>query len=160
MKLRILPIIIFVFIVLFFFKPFLFENKLPIPSDTIVGLYHPFRDLFSKNYPNGIPFKNSLITDPVRQQYPWRDLAISIANKFEPPIWNPYSFSGTPLLANFQSAVFYPFNLLFFILPFNIGWSVLILLQPLLAGIFLYWYLRNLSIHRLASFLGSLVFAF
>jgi len=160
MKHRILPIVLFIFIVLFFFKPFLFENKLPIPSDTIVGLYHPFRDLFSKDYPNGIPFKNFLITDPVRQQYPWRDLVISIIKKFELPLWNPYNFSGTPLLANLQSAIFYPFNLVFFILPFNIGWSVLILMQPLLAGIFLYWYLRNLSIHRIASFLGSLVFAF
>ena len=160
MKLGILPIALFVFIVLFFFKPFFLENKLPIPSDTIVGLYHPFRDLFSKDYPNGIPFKNSLITDPVRQQYPWRELAITALKKFELPLWNPYNFSGVPLLANFQSAVFYPFNLLFFILPINIGWSVLIMLQPLLAGIFLYSYLRNLSMHRLASFLGSLVFAF
>ena len=160
MKLINLPIILFIFVVLFFFKPFLFENKLPTPSDTIVGLYHPFRDLFSKDYPNGIPFKNFLITDPVRQQYPWRELAIATLKKLELPLWNPYNFSGTPLLANLQSAVFYPFNLLLFILPFNIGWSVLIILQPLLAGIFLYWYLRNLSVHRIASFLGSNVFAF
>src|SRR3989344_5465144 len=82
-----------------FFWQFIFRGLLPIPSDTIVGLYHPFRDLYAKDYPNGIPFKNFLITDPVRQQYPWRELAISIEKKLELPLWNPYSLSGTPLLA-------------------------------------------------------------
>src|SRR3990172_7137742 len=132
MKLSILPIVLFIFLVLFFFKPVLFENKLPIPSDTIIGLYHPFRDLFSKDYPNGIPFKNSLITDPVRQQYPWRELAISLEKKFELPLWNPYNLSGTPLLANMQSGALYPLNVLFFIFPFSLAWSLLIIFEPVL----------------------------
>lgn len=143
-----------------FFAPFWLKGLLPIPSDTIVGLYHPFRDLYAKNYPNGIPFKNFLITDPVRQTYPWRELSISMLKKPELPLWNPYGFSGTPLLANFQSAVFYPFNLALFIFPFSLGWSILIFLQPLLAGIFLYFYLSNLSLNRSASFLGAFVFVF
>src|SRR3990167_6132233 len=142
MKLGILPIALFVFIVLFFFKPFFLENKLPIPSDTIVGLYHPFRDLFSKDYPNGIPFKNSLITDPVRQQYPWRELVVSLEKKFDLPFWNPYSFSGTPLLGNMQSAALYPLNILFIFFPFNTAWIILIILGPLLGGLFLYYYLN------------------
>ena len=84
---------------------------MPIPSDTIIGLYHPFRDLFAKQYPNGVPYKNYLITDPVRQEYPWRYLEVSIENIGQLPLWNPYTFGGSPLLANFQSAVFYPFNI-------------------------------------------------
>jgi len=158
--LKLLPIILFVASVLYFFKPFIFENKLPIPADTIIGLYHPFRDLYSEDYPNGIPFKNFLITDPVRQQYVWRELAISLEKKLELPLWNPYSFSGTPLLANMQSAIFYPFNILFFLLPFEIAWSILIMLQPLLAGIFLYLYLNNLKTNKWASLLGAIAFSF
>src|SRR3989344_8688992 len=160
MKLGILPIALFVFIVLFFFKPFFLENKLPIPSDTIVGLYHPFRDLFSKDYPNGIPFKNSLITDPVRQQYPWRELAVSLEKKFQLPLWNPYNSSGTPLLANVQSASFYPLNILLFIMPFAIGWSLIILLGPLASALFLFLYLDNLKLNKLASLLGAFAFSF
>lgn len=149
-----------VLIVLIFFWQFLVKGLLPIPADTIIGLYHPFRDLYSKEYPNGIPFKNFLITDPVRQQYPWRELSINALKKFELPLWNPYAFAGTPLMANFQSAVFYPFNILFLIFSFNTAWSILILTQPLLAGVFLYFYLDNLKLNRLASLLGFCVFSF
>ena len=134
---KIIPFAIVVLIPFIFFWQFFIKGLLPIPSDTIIGLYHPFRDLYAKDYPRGIPFKNFLITDPVRQQYPWKELAINIEKNWELPIWNPYNFSGTPLLANFQSAVFYPLNILFFILPFSFSWSLFILLAPILAGIFL-----------------------
>ena len=154
------PILVIILAVIIFFRPFLFEGKLPIPSDTIIGLYHPFRDLYAKDYPRGIPFKNFLITDPVRQQYPWRELAVDVLKKSQLPLWNPYSMAGYPLLGNVQSAALYPLNILFFLIPFSAAWSILIFLQPLLAGIFLYLYLRNLNIRKEASLLGSISFAF
>src|SRR5882762_8271595 len=95
--------VLFVLIVALFAYTFLLYGKLPIPSDTIIGLYHPYRDLYAKEFPNGIPYKNFLITDPVRQQYPWRWLAIDLEKIGKLPLWNPYSFSGTPLLGNMQS---------------------------------------------------------
>jgi hypothetical protein len=145
---------------LLFFKALFLQVKLPIPSDTIVGLYYPFRDLFLKTNPNGIPYKNFLITDSVRQQIPWKELVITAEKNFNLPLWNPYNFAGTPLLANFQSGAFYPFNIIFFVLPFNTSWSLLILLQPLLAGIFLYFYLDNLKLNKAASLLGAITFSF
>jgi len=157
---RLFPIIFFSLITVIFFKSFFFQFKLPIPSDTIVGLYHPFRDLYEKEYPRGIPFKNFLITDPVRQQFPWRELSISLEKKLELPLWNPYNFSGSPLLANFQSAPFYPLNLLFLILSFETAWSFLIVSQVILALAFMFLYLRNLKISLISAILGSIVFAF
>ncbi len=159
-KKNLLFLSVFVITALFFFNPFILKGKLPIPSDTIIGLYHPFRDLYAKEYPNGIPFKNFLITDPVRQQYPWRKLSIDIEKKLQLPIWNPYSMTGTPLLGNFQAAVFYPLNVFLFVLPYNLGWSSLVVLQVLLAGIFMYFYLEYLKLNKWASLLGSLCFAF
>lgn len=160
MKNYLLPISLLIFTIMAFFSPFLVTGKFPIPSDTIVGLYHPFRDLYSKSYPRGIPFKNFLITDPVRQQYPWRNLAIEKLRNFELPLWNPYSLSGTPLLANMQSASFYPLNLTFFLFPFKYAWSLNVILQPLLGGIFLYLYLKNLRLNLFACLLSSTAFAF
>ena len=157
---KIFPFLILGFFVCLFFWQFLTKGLLPIPSDTIIGLYHPFRDLYAKDYPNGIPFKNFLITDPVRQQYPWRELVISLEKKFQLPLWNSYNFSGTPLLANFQSATFYPLNFLFFMMPFVIGWSLIIFLGPLLSGIFLFLYLDNLKLSKWASVLGAITFSF
>ncbi|PIZ99051.1 MAG: hypothetical protein COX78_02350, partial [Candidatus Levybacteria bacterium CG_4_10_14_0_2_um_filter_35_8] len=72
MKNKLFPTSLFVIITLIFFWPFVLQNKLPIPADTIVGMYHPYRDFYTNSYPRGVPFKNSLITDPVRQQYPWK----------------------------------------------------------------------------------------
>src|SRR5258708_1462881 len=131
-----------------------------IPADDIVGLYHPFRDLYAKDYPNGVSYKNFLITDPVRQQYPWKSLVMDLEKKFEFPLWNPYEFSGTPLLANFQSASFYFFNRLFLVFPFNLSWSLLIVSQNLLTLIFMYFFLLNFKLNKQAALLGSLTFAF
>jgi len=160
MKIKLLFLSLIFILVSVFFKDFIIHNKLPIPSDTIVGLYYPFRDSYFKTNPNGLPYKNFLVTDPVRQQYPWKYLSIDQIKSLNIPLWNPYNFSGTPLLANFQSAVFYPFNFLFFIIPFHISWSILIFIQPLLAGIFMFFYLNNLKLNKTASFLGSLSFSF
>jgi hypothetical protein len=158
--LKYLPLTLVFLAVVYFAAPFILQHKLPIPTDTIVGLYHPFRDLYATDYPRGIPYKNFLITDPVRQQYPWRMLAIELLKHASLPLWNPYSMSGMPLLANIQSAAFYPLNILFLLLPFSDAWSFLILLQPLLAGLFLFFYLRNLRISPWAAALGAIAFAF
>ncbi len=147
------------FTVIIFFRPFILQSKLPIPSDTIVGLYHPFRDLYSKENPRGIPFKNFLITDPVRQQYPWRWISVEIEKRGYFPLWNPYTMAGAPLLASMQPASLYPLNILFFLMPFSLAWSILIFLEMILAGIFLFIYLDSLKLNRVASLFGSLTFA-
>lgn len=157
---KILPFFILTAITIIFFWQMFFKGLSPIPSDTIVGLYYPFRDIYAKTNPNGLPYKNFLITDPVRQTYPWRNLAVRLEKQSQLPLWNPYNFAGTPLFANFQSAAFYPFNILFFILPFSLSWSLLIFLGPLMAGIFLYIYLDNLKIRKEASILGAISFSF
>ena len=142
---------------LIIFHPFIISGKLPIPADTIVGLYHPWRDFYSKNFPSGIPFKNFQITDSVRQQYPWRFLATQQVKEKELPKWNPYSFVGTPLLANFQTAMFYPPNILYFIFnDFSGVWGIQVILQTVLGGIFIYLYLRSLKLRNEAAVLGTL----
>lgn len=65
-----------------------------------------------------------------------------------------------PLLGNLQSALLYPLNIFLFLLPFQLGWSILVFLQPLLAGLFLYAYLIKLNVRREASLFGAITFAF
>lgn len=153
------PLFFLLFVLLFFYPTFL-NGKLPMPSDTIVGLYHPFRDYFSSQYPNGIPFKNFLITDPVRQQFPWRYESISQIKEGSFPFWNPYNGSGTPLFGNLQSAVLYPFNLLSLVVSFPYFWTVIIFIQPLLSGLFFYLYVKNLGLKENAALFGALVLSF
>lgn len=160
MKLKILPVLILTILILSFFYQASLFGKMPLPTDTIVGLYHPYRDLYAKNYPNGIPYKNSLITDPVRQSYPWKYLAVTNLKNNTLPLWNPYNLTGTPLLANFQTAAFYPLNILFILFDFNKAWTIFILLQQLLAGIFMYLFAKSLNLNRTSSFLSALSYTF
>ncbi|OGG06427.1 hypothetical protein A3D05_04580 [Candidatus Gottesmanbacteria bacterium RIFCSPHIGHO2_02_FULL_40_24] len=153
-------LILFCTVVTFFYFPFFLYGKLPVAADTIVGMYHPFRDNIWDGFRAGVPFKNYLITDPVRQQYVWRELAVDQMKKGQLPVWNPYSFSGTPLLANIQASAFYPLNILFFFLPFSLAWSWQIIISAFLAGIFMYLYLRNKNISPPASFIGAISFSF
>lgn len=152
--------IIFVIICAIFFYPTIIEGKLPVPTDTLIGLYHPWRDLYAATNPRGVPYKNFLITDPIRQQIPWRKLVVDSFKQGKLPSWNPYSFSGTPLVANIQAAPWYPLNIIFLFTPFYIAWTVLIIIQPCLAALFLYLYLRNKKIFLPVAAFAGLAWAF
>lgn len=156
----IVAIICFVIIIGIFFSSTIFQGKLPVPSDSLVGLYHPFRDYYANTNPRGVPFKNFLITDPVRQQIPWRKVVIDQWKDGRIPAWNPFSFSGASLTGNIQAGVFYPLNIIFFLLPFTTAWAVLIMLEPLLAGLFIYIFLRHKKLSTGASLLGALSWSF
>jgi hypothetical protein len=143
----------------FFYPTFLF-HKLPIPSDDLVGLYHPWRDLYAKEYPQGIPYKNFLISDPIRQQIPWRKQVIDSYKQLNLPMWNSANFSGTPLGTNIQSGAYYPLNILFIFMSFPIAWTILIIIQPLSSIIFMYLYLRHRKLKYLSASMGAIIFTF
>jgi uncharacterized membrane protein YfhO len=143
----------------FFYKT-IFFGLLPVPSDSLVGLYHPWRDFYVSTYPQGIPFKNFLVTDPVRQQIPWRHTVIEELKHGLMPLWSPYSFSGAPLAANIQSGAWSPFNLLFFLFDFPVAWTIIIISQPLLSMIFMFLYIRRLKNPILSSLFGSVIWGF
>jgi hypothetical protein len=50
------------------------------------------------------------------------------------PLWNPFTYGGQPFLANFESAVFYPPNLLFLCLPLARALNFSILLHLVILG--------------------------
>lgn len=50
------------------------------------------------------------------------------------PLWNPYSASGEPWLANPQTGVFYPPTWLFLVLPFETAYMLFLLLHLALLG--------------------------
>lgn len=146
--------------VLVFFRPVFTSDKIPAPTDVLVNLFNPYRDYFSKTYPRGVPFKNPLVGDPVLQQIPFKKLSIDLLKKGELPLWNPYQMAGYPLLANIQSASFYPLNFIFFLLPFIPAWTIFIMLQQILGGVFMYLYLRNKSLSVESSVFGGIGFCF
>jgi hypothetical protein len=76
------------------------------------------------------------------------------------PAWNPFQFTGTPFAADPQSGWLYaPAMLLFSLFSCGTALRMFIVLQPLLAGLGLYWFLRKESLHRLAATAGGLSIA-
>ncbi len=106
------------------------------------------------------PVWNPLMYDSVGQFYPWRKFAGDSIKSGMLPLWNPYQFAGTPFVANSQSAVFYPGNILFYLLPTATaaGWTVLLHLT--LASWFMSLFLGRLGLGRPAQLFGGIAFAF
>lgn len=55
---------------------------------------------------------NKLLIDPVLQFQPWLEFNRAMLRQGRLPLWNPWVGCGAPHLANGQSAVFDPFNML------------------------------------------------
>lgn len=148
---------IFIFGVWFAFSyPYFLQQKVPFPSKHLVTTFSPWS--YYEKFAG--PVKNNAMSDIIYQIYPWKHFTIQMLKQGEIPYWNPYAFAGNPHLANFQSAIFSPFNLPFFLLPFVDAWSLLILLQPLLAGFFLYLFMREQQISQTGSLISSVAFMF
>lgn len=76
------------------------------------------------------------------------------------PLWNPYVFSGTPFMAGMQSALFYPLNFIYLILPTHLAINYSIILHLFLSGVFFYYFVRYFGIERFSAFISSLVYMF
>jgi len=139
---------------LIFGYQYFINGLLPFPSKYLVSSFPPWNSSYA------MPVKNPAMPDVITQILPWKKLTIDAFKNGEIPLWNPYSFSGTVHAANFQSAVFSPLNTLFLIMDFMDAWSFLILFQPLLAGLFTYFYLRTLNKSEAASVFGGISFMF
>jgi hypothetical protein len=81
------------------------------------------------------------------------------------PLWNPYTFSGHPFLADVQSAIFYPLSLLTILLSTSQGFSALALeweaiAHFYLAAVFTYLFARRLLRNRVGALISAVAFAF
>lgn len=154
------PFFLLTFITLIFFHKTVLFGKIPFPGDLMLSEYAPFRHTSYGGYvPGSVPSKAQYF-DVARELYPWKHLVIEELKKGSWPLWNPYNFSGAPLLANYQSAVFYPLSLLYFILPFVTAWAVLIILQPLLGSLFMYLFATEIGISTWGALIAAITFNF
>ncbi|HEU4322448.1 MAG TPA: YfhO family protein [Roseiflexaceae bacterium] len=102
---------------------------------------------------------NSMMGDVLFQYLPWRSLYRTALSQGELPLWNPYSFGGMPLLANHQSQVLYPPNLLFLLGSLETGLLLFLLAHLLIAGLGMYALLRCLRLRPVAGLCGAVVWS-
>lgn len=153
-------LVFFVVLAVILFKDFFLKGYLPLPFDLLVSEYSPYKYESYLGYNPGSYPNKAQYFDVVRQMYPWKSFVIQSLKNFDIPFWNPYNFSGTPMLANNQSAIFYPTNVLFLLLPRNISWVIYLFLQPVLASFFTYIFARSIKLSVFASLFSGVAFGF
>lgn len=147
----------FVLVAIYYWRVVL-KQQFPFPGDLLVGAYLPWLE-HKWGYPTGVPVKNPLISDVFSQFYIWKSLIAESWRNGQVPFWNPYSYSGYPLMANFHSGVFYPLNI-FYVFGDVWGWTLLVMSAAFGGLMTMYLYLRQIKMNRLGSVLGAIVYAF
>ena len=98
--------------------------------------------------------------DDLTQNLPLRVLAGQQIRAGHLPLFDPYIWSGAPLLAGWNAAAAYPLTWLFAILPGTAAWTVNMIATWAVAGLGMFCFLRALRLASLASLLGAFSFAF
>jgi len=89
----------------------------------------------------------------------WRDFGFRWMARGVVPYWNPHVLCGTPFLANWQSALFYPPNALFMALPLHQAARAILFGHFFLGAAGAYALARYLGIGRYGAAAAGLVFA-
>ena len=100
-----------------------FGGKTLAPVDLLLVM-SPWRHFAAERFPEFHAVKAPLL-DVIQQYFPWRKFYAESLKQGELPLWNPFMFCGTSFVGNGMSAIFYPLNLLFVIMPLKlhlVGW--------------------------------------
>lgn len=139
-----------------FFRFYIFD-LLPFPGDLLVSFFFPWNSGGFVGYDQWTTHKEAIAADVVRQMFPWKVYMFNELSNGTMPLWNPHSFSGYPLLANLQSSLFFPFNVIFFITtPIN-AWISLVVGLPLVTSLFSLIFFRSLKMNLWISTLGAVI---
>jgi len=125
-------IIIFLLAVGFFYKLFLNPSQMISPARDIVSIYYHFKDF----------------------------LNFSLFNGQGLPLWDPYIFSGMPFIANPESAIFSPFNILYLIFPVSFAFGFSSFINTFLIGTFTYLFAKLIKISKISSLLSAVIMMF
>ena len=98
--------------------------------------------------------------DDLTQNFPLRVLAGQQIRDGQLPLYDPYIWSGAPLLAGWNAGAAYPLTFLFAIVPATAAWTLNLIVTWAVAGLGMFFFLRALRLGSLPSVLGALSFAF
>ena len=91
---------------------------------------------------------------------PWRQFGFGELRRGNLALWNPHIFSGSPYFGGFQSALLYPGNFLYLLLPLAEATNWTIVLHVFLGGVFMYLWTWHRGLHPAARLLAAVLFMF
>jgi len=90
----------------------------------------------------------------------WRQFGFDELKKGHLVLWNPQLFGGEPFFGGFQSALLYPPNWLFMVLPLPFAINFSIALHVFMAGFFTYLWIRFRGSHPASALMSAFMFMF
>jgi hypothetical protein len=76
------------------------------------------------------------------------------------PLWNPFVYAGTPLLADMNNSVLAPFGLLYLIFDPFVAITINLMVSFFLASVGMYAFLRSRDLAPIASLVGAILFGY
>ncbi|MCA9935260.1 MAG: hypothetical protein KC415_15100, partial [Anaerolineales bacterium] len=147
--------IVLLLLLIFFVGEALLPGRVLLPLDLVVKTWPPWQQ------PNQLAdAHNPLITDVVDYIFPVKTFTADAVRRGEWPLWNPYVLGGYPATYNTQAALFYPLSVFYYLLPAVTAVDFTIITQLLLGGLFMFAFLRQLRLRRLAAWVGATLFLF
>src|SRR5512135_285796 len=151
-----LLILVVLFILpLVLFWPVTLGGKTLLPVDNVYQ-WQPWKaaaDQFNAQIP-----QNQLVSDLILENYAWKHFIVESISNRQLPLWNPNLFAGAPFLANGQHSAYYPFSVLFYLLPLTAAYGWFTVSQLFLAGAFMYLLCRVLGLGRLGSCFAAITY--
>jgi Bacterial membrane protein YfhO len=137
----------------FITNPQVLRGKVPLAVD-VVSVFPPWESAHHEARP-----AHAEVGDSLTLFYPWRVFQEFALHRRELPLWNPRILGGTPFLANAQSALFYPIHLLLLVMHPPTLWTVKLLLNLMLSGVFTALFVRSIGGSRAGAIASGLIFA-
>jgi hypothetical protein len=142
-------------LILLFLWPALLPGRVLLPLDIVVDFFPPWQQSNQ-----AVKIHNLNLADAVTYIYPVKEFAADAVRRGEWPLWNPYVLAGYPFTYNTQAGLFYPLSLFYYLLPPATAVNAVILSQMILGALFMYLYLTQIGLKRLAAVAGSVLFIF
>lgn len=97
------------------------------------------------------------IATPAFYEWPLNRYVGIVLHRGELPLWNPHQGTGMPMVGNYSTRVFFPFQLLINLSPVGL-WDFLFLIRLWIAGVFTALFLTRAGIRRTAATFGGIAY--
>lgn len=99
-------------------------------------------------------------TDMAYQFLQWRSFGFAELARGNLALWNPHIYGGAPFFGGMQSALLYPSNWLYLVLPLELAANWTIALDVWLLGAFMFWWGARRGLHPFAAFVSAALLMF
>ncbi len=121
-------------------------GKTLLPADNLYQ-YQPYATYRDQVGAPAVPH-NALLSDLILENYQFKTFIRQSIAQRQLPLWNPYQFSGIAFFAAGQQSTFYPFSIIYYVLPLAAAYGWFMVSQLWLAGVFMYLLMRGLGVGR------------